>query len=256
MKLSKRAFTLIELLIVIAVLAVLMSILMPSLRRTMEIAKERACMANAHSLQNAVLAYENDWDTYPVNQGTPNPLTWVYHTNNEAGMKGGAFWRGGYIQSPGAYRCPSDITNRPISYSMSTSVGLGRTGIEHISSYNYWFYEIHGFYPGNLNAVESTRQMTRPSDLLIFIEEGKWWDGGIMAWPLTYISGDSSPDAPVLRHYGNFVASFADGSVRRIPVISPRRKTGTETAEEQEAVSWWVYDHPQNLLPKTDVYIP
>ena len=160
------------------------------------------------------------------------------------------------MKDPGVYRCPSDITNRPISYSMSASVGMGRTGIDHIYSYNYWFFQLHGFYPGDLSGASATRQMARPSDLMIFIEEGKWWDGGIMAWPLTKMSGDSSPDAPVLRHSGNFVASFADGSVRSIPVITPRQPTGTETYDEEIAVSWWVYDHPQNLLPKGAINIP
>jgi prepilin-type N-terminal cleavage/methylation domain-containing protein/prepilin-type processing-associated H-X9-DG protein len=53
----RRAFTLVELLVVVSIIALLIAILLPSLKRAREVAKATACMSNLRSLGLAVQQY-------------------------------------------------------------------------------------------------------------------------------------------------------------------------------------------------------
>lgn len=59
---AKRAFTLIELLIVIAIIGILASMLLPALKSARDNAKGLACLNNLKQLGNANLMYVNDCD--------------------------------------------------------------------------------------------------------------------------------------------------------------------------------------------------
>ena len=62
----RGGFTLIELLVVVAIIALLISILLPALNRAREIAKITVCLANMRTLCQATYQYFNDQnDTFP-----------------------------------------------------------------------------------------------------------------------------------------------------------------------------------------------
>src|SRR5437763_1291349 len=70
---TQRAFTLVELLVVIGIIAVLIGILLPSLNRARARSSQTACMSNLRQIGLAVRMYANDnRDHYPGPDVTGN----------------------------------------------------------------------------------------------------------------------------------------------------------------------------------------
>jgi prepilin-type N-terminal cleavage/methylation domain-containing protein/prepilin-type processing-associated H-X9-DG protein len=84
MFMKRKAFTLIELMVVIAIIALLLSILMPSLGKVKEVARKTICRSNVRSLYQLTYMYttENDGSFnrgyYDSGFGSGNsPISWV-----------------------------------------------------------------------------------------------------------------------------------------------------------------------------------
>jgi len=74
MKRRKKGFTLIELMIVIAIIAILAAVLVPNFMRAREASRLTACKSNLKNISTAVETYSNDNDgLYPG--GTVSSLT-------------------------------------------------------------------------------------------------------------------------------------------------------------------------------------
>jgi prepilin-type N-terminal cleavage/methylation domain-containing protein/prepilin-type processing-associated H-X9-DG protein len=98
-----KAFTLIELLVVIAIVGLLMSVLLPSLHRAREMAKESLCKSNLRQLSHGWHGYADDHNDVAVpgrffnaGGGTSNPANW-YDVGN--GLK----YRPRWIATMGKY---------------------------------------------------------------------------------------------------------------------------------------------------------
>jgi type II secretory pathway pseudopilin PulG len=120
------AFTLVELLVVIGIIALLISILLPTLGRANEAAKRTQCLSNMRELGNALRIYavEND-DCCPIGGIAAAPSTGTAGVNPDMqyGFTYTVYWRGpsgqgiaglgllafsGLLKSPKAFYCGSE----------------------------------------------------------------------------------------------------------------------------------------------------
>lgn len=78
---GKRGFTLIEMMIVVAIIAILVGLLVPNFIRARAQAQTAACEANLKEIATAVELYQTDHDAYPTVSGqaidgsSSDPLT-------------------------------------------------------------------------------------------------------------------------------------------------------------------------------------
>lgn len=117
---SRQAFTLVELLVVIGIIALLISILVPALVRVREASNRTACLSNVAQLAKAVLMYADENRGYLPDAGTGNDPN-AYLSPRAVGLPAWTTFGtetyvlpsiGGLLQkhlgeNPSLWRCPS-----------------------------------------------------------------------------------------------------------------------------------------------------
>lgn len=227
---SQRAgpsgFTLVELLVVIAVITILSVLLLPALSKARSRAEAILCLSNTRQLFLAWQFYADDHDELlPYNVGmngsafrtnlnwVDNVMTWDLSSDNTnpATIKNASL--GSYVSgSTAIYRCPSDRTLSSIqsaagwtarirSYSMNAMVG------------NAGDFSTNGFNVNNPDYTQffKTTQIPHPSEIFVFLDEhpdsindGYFLNQDDYYYPQWH-------DLPASYHNGASGFSFADG---------------------------------------------
>jgi prepilin-type N-terminal cleavage/methylation domain-containing protein len=87
-KRPKSAFTLVELLVVIGIIALLVSILLPTLNRAREAARRTQCLSNLRSIGQMINMYANQFNgAIPIGFSTGSGSAGVYQNNYSIGRK-------------------------------------------------------------------------------------------------------------------------------------------------------------------------
>jgi prepilin-type N-terminal cleavage/methylation domain-containing protein/prepilin-type processing-associated H-X9-DG protein len=236
----RRAFTMVELLIVIAILAILAALLLPVLSAAKARAQETACLNNLKQLQACSIVYTDDnaakfVDNIPLAElpGTSNNWTLGNMEVPTQSTNAGLLERGElfpYTTQTALYRCPVDpsqINGTPHvrSYSMNCWIGSrymnkGVGQVEPETAYRTFIME-------NETAVVGTSCLWVIADEHEASISDPWW---------LVTMNNSQPFAsfPATRHSHGYNLSFADGHVERYALL------------DTNTVSPAIYVNPEN----------
>ena len=125
-----KRFTLIEFLIVVAVLGIIISLLQPAIVKTLALANTTTCVAQERQLMIGIHLFEEDKAGLfpsPLDMVTKkNPNSWIDdyagspYTNTAKVIERGALYP--YVGNASLYRCPED-ERHTVTYQMSMLVG-------------------------------------------------------------------------------------------------------------------------------------
>jgi len=110
----RRAFTLIEILVVLAIIGILAAILFPVFARAREKARSVSCASNLKQIGLGIVLYTQDWDHYPYGLDAADKYTaiWTGHpVANGANLSQTPMLfevLDPYIKSRAVWRCASD----------------------------------------------------------------------------------------------------------------------------------------------------
>jgi type II secretory pathway pseudopilin PulG len=106
---SKR-FTLIELLIIVAIIGILVTLLLPSLTRAKELSKRAVCMSNLSQFYKGLILHSNQYNNdLPASQPVTNGDGIFAIKKNNVWHGHGKLYQREIINDTGLYYCPSSM---------------------------------------------------------------------------------------------------------------------------------------------------
>jgi len=222
----KRGFTLIELIVVMAVLALLAALLMPAVGRGREGAQGAVCQSNLRQLQAAFTLYLNDHDGrfFPYQEPQPDGATLWYFGLGASGHEGARS-----LDKSRARLAPyfPHVGEVEVCPSFPYGESLTKRKFE-MASYGYGLnaYMLEGT-PNWKNAGRPTIfSFNRPANTITWADCAQvntWQSPASPARPMIeewYYLDVAPPGKFHFRHHGRVNAAFADGSVR---ALAPNR---------------------------------
>ncbi|MBK8913256.1 MAG: prepilin-type N-terminal cleavage/methylation domain-containing protein [Phycisphaerales bacterium] len=233
-----RAFTLVELLVVVAIIALLMSLLFPGLATAKKQAREAVCMSNLRQVTTGFIMYASEWsdflpgsvnDVVGTNPTAPGARTfcwlgtwrdwWTDGSSSDANVtttynrvpSGGSIFR--YVSDEKVYKCPEDLLERKRlhnnyiqrlkpRYSYTAPPVISGAPMAKLRGMRW----AERFTTFNEN-VDFNRATGRSLPWLVVEEDENWYLGSVLdsAW--------SSLDQVSTRHRGKGAVSHLDGHV-------------------------------------------
>jgi len=122
----RSAFTLVELLVVIGIIAVLIGILLPTLARAREASQRTACLSNMRELATLLRMYSVQYnDVLPIGFLDEKAFSYLMHFNNGSGnpkpSQMGLLVTAGLVKNPRTFYCPSETVDKQFTYQPNPS---------------------------------------------------------------------------------------------------------------------------------------
>jgi heavy metal sensor kinase len=202
---GRSGFTLVELLIVMAVMAVVAGLLMPVFGRARETARQTTCASHLRQIGMALRLYVDDHDgRYPV---TPTEVGTTLDDEENEGVHDWEDEIERLFRPPQLFRCPSDPSPSeffPTSYTLN---GAFATGLP----------ESEISFPAATIVVADRRNTLANRDQPAVFEWRRWQPGVWPPQPLPDPTPAAAQELALDRHAGRLNLLFADGHVRALP---------------------------------------
>ncbi|MGQ9731365.1 MAG: prepilin-type N-terminal cleavage/methylation domain-containing protein [Candidatus Zipacnadales bacterium] len=191
MKAQRQGFTLIEILVVIAILAILAAIIFPVFFKARGKARQTKCLSNLKQIGAALIMYADDHDGY-YTRGQYWPWTSVHLWTHAIEP---------YLRNQEVLRCP-DQGGDPYGYGYNIAYwGHGDTK-DGMHGVNDW-YPVH------------QSQVPEPAETVWVVDFGRYWGCGL----------EFGTEQPKPRHNDGFNVLFVDGHVKWLKQVEDRMWT-------------------------------
>jgi len=218
---SRRAaagFTLVELLVVIGIIAVLMSILLPSLNRAREQARQVQCLSNMRQIGNALVMYTQNNKLLMPGGGEPAQKKWDWIWWDVTGGFGDLSesaivpYLANRPVNPAYFRCPSDDAENHLS------VYGGRYPYKYSYTMNAYMSDNSRAY-NNLKVKANFKitMIKKPAQKVLFIDENErtandgLWVPGADSDYVDQLADRHEVRKDVKKKVGRGNCAFADG---------------------------------------------
>lgn len=242
---QRRAFTLVEMLLVVALIALLISMLLPSLSSARSSARTAVCMSQQKQIHSAVVTYQNsnmgrfhprrNWGRWYDNITTKSPVS-ASHAN--------AYWGVAYADAVGReglramFRCPEALTSDQNTGSSNAALGYTDGPFETGNAYcTYGFNGLDVPYASSQGVLpspffnytiagrpgRSLKYLKDPSKVIMFQDAFEHLLDGNGDMPWSFTQWGSVQNREYFRHNmnqaGNIV--WGDGHIESAPSKMP-----------------------------------
>ena len=215
MKRNLSNFTLIELLITIAIIAILAGMLLPALNAAREKAGALSCLSTLSNFGKMSMLYQNDFDGWcpAINtQGDVKEVRWLRQLRSYANLPprvsgGGDYWPKAYICPNATLALSTTVASEPGCFSLIYSYGINR------ESFPSYAEHAAGAYRGIRNT-----QINRPSVKIAQTDATDWMVCYERANKANYydvrgeqFESSSYNNVPAYRHSARLNLTYHDG---------------------------------------------